>query len=71
MKTDMPEELNLPTDTNMAREVEQRDEVNPGTPAHRQTVGNKSQVILLRDVNDCSFEEIEPSTGLNAINVCC
>ena len=27
-----PEELNLPTDTNIAREVEQRDEVNQVRP---------------------------------------
>ena len=32
-----PEELNLPMDTNIAREIEQRDEVNQGKTAHRQT----------------------------------
>ena len=26
-------------------------------------------LVLLRDVNDCSFEEIEQATGLNAINI--
>ena len=29
----------------------------------------QKRVILLRDVNDCSFEEIEQATGLNAINI--
>ena len=25
--------------------------------------------MILRDVNDCSFEEIEQATGLNAVNI--
>lgn len=69
MKTDMPEELNLPTDTNIAREVEQRDEVNQVRRLIGRLPEQQKRVILLRDVNDCSFEEIEQATGLNAINI--
>ena len=64
-----PEELNLPTDTNIAREVEQRDEVNQVCRLIGRLPEQQKRVILLRDVNDCSFEEIEQATGLNAINI--
>ena len=64
-----PEELNLPTDTNIAREVEQRDEVNQVRRLIGRLPEQQKRVILLRDVNDCSFEEIEQATGLNAINI--
>ena len=50
----LPEELNLPTDSNMVHEIEQKDEANQ---------------VLLRDVNDCSYEEIEQATGLTAVNI--
>ena len=53
-----PEELNLPTDTNIAREVEQRDEVNQVCRLIGRLPEQQKRVILLRDVNDCSFEEI-------------
>lgn len=64
-----PEELSLPTDTNIAREVEQRDEVNQVRRLIGQLPEQQKRVILLRDVNDCSYEEIERTTGLNAINI--
>lgn len=64
-----PDELNLPTDTNIAREVEQRDEANQVRRLIGRLPEQQKQVILLRDVNDCSFEEIERATGLNAINI--
>lgn len=64
-----PKELNLPTDTNIAREVEQRDEVNQVRRLIGRLPEQQKRVILLRDVNDCSFEEIEQATGLNAINI--
>lgn len=64
-----PEELSLPTDTNIAREVEQRDEVNQVRRLIGQLPEQQKRVILLRDVNDYSFEEIEQATGLNAINI--
>ena len=64
-----PEELNLPMDTNIAREIEQRDEVNQVKRLIGRLPEQQKRVILLRDVNDCSFEEIEQATGLNAINI--
>ena len=64
-----PEELPLPTDTNIAREVEQRDEVNHVRKLISQLPEQQRKVIVLRDINDCSFEEIEQTTGLNAINI--
>lgn len=64
-----PEELNLPTDINIAREVEQRDEVNQVRRLINRLPAQQRRVILLRDVNDCSFEDIEKATGLNAINI--
>jgi RNA polymerase sigma-70 factor (ECF subfamily) len=63
------EELPLPTDTNIAREVEQRDEVNHVRKLISQLPEQQRKVIVLRDINDCSFEEIEQTTGLNAINI--
>lgn len=62
-------ELGLPADTDVAREVEQRDEVNQVKRLIGQLPEQQRRVILLRDVNDCSFEEIEQATGLNAVNV--
>lgn len=65
-----PEELNLATSTDsIAREVEQRDEVNQVKRLIGQLPEQQRRVILLRDVNECSFEEIEQVTGLNAINI--
>ncbi|MCD7925406.1 MAG: RNA polymerase sigma factor [Bacteroides sp.] len=64
-----PEELPLTTDTNIAREVEQRDEVNHVRKLISQLPEQQRKVIVLRDINDCSFEEIEQTTGLNAINI--
>lgn len=64
-----PEELPLTTDTNIAREVEQRDEVNHVRKLINQLPEQQRKVIVLRDINDCSFEEIEQTTGLNAINI--
>lgn len=64
-----PEELNLSTDTNIIREVEQRDEADHIQRLIGRLPLQQRQVIMLRDVNDCSFEEIEKVTGLNAINI--
>lgn len=64
-----PEELPLATDTNTAREVEQRDEANQVRRLIGRLPEQQKRVILLRDVNDCSFEEIEQATGLSAVNI--
>ncbi len=65
----MPEELKLPTDSNIAREIEQKDEARQVKRLIRQLPRSQQQIILLRDVNDCSYEEIEQVTGLTAVNI--
>ena len=60
----LPEELKLPTDSNIAREIEQQVK-----RLIRQLPRSQQQIILLRDVNDCSYEEIEQVTGLTAVNI--
>ena len=62
----LPEELKLPTDSNIAREIEQKDEARQVKRLIRQLPRSQQQIILLRDVNDCSYEEIEQVTGLTA-----
>ena len=64
-----PEELNLPTETNIAREVEQRDEAHQVRRLISRLPEQQKRVMMLRDVNDCSFEEIEQATGLTAVNI--
>ncbi len=65
----LPEELNLQSDSNIISETEQRDEASQIQHLIGQLPRQQRQVMLLRDVNDCSFEEIEKVTGLNAINI--
>ena len=65
----LPEELKLPTDSNIAREIEQKDEARQVKRLIRQLPRSQQQIILLRDVNDCSYEEIEQVTGLTAVNI--
>ena len=65
----LPEELNLPTDSNIAREIEQKDEARQVKRLIGQLPRSQQQIILLRDVNDCSYEEIEQVTGLTAVNI--
>lgn len=65
----LPEELNLPTDSNMVHEIEQKDEANQVKKLIGQLPRQQQQIILLRDVNDCSYEEIEQATGLTAVNI--
>ena len=44
-------------------DVEQVKQIIGTLPEHQQ------QVIILRDIEDCSFEEIAEQTGLTAVNV--
>lgn len=65
----VPEELNLSAEANIAREMEQRDELNQVRLLIGRLPQQQRKVIVLRDMNGCSFEEIEQTTGLNAINI--
>ena len=64
-----PEELNISADFNIISEMEWRDEVNQVQRLISQLPRQQKHVMILRDVNDCSFEEIEQATGLNAVNI--
>lgn len=64
-----PEELNTATNTSLAKEIEQRDEVEQIHKLISVLPEQQRKVMLLRDVKECSFEEIEKITGLNTINI--
>jgi RNA polymerase sigma-70 factor (ECF subfamily) len=63
------EALRIQADVNIADDTERKDTVNclkqliDHLPAHQRLV------MTLRDVDDCSFEEIETMTGLNSVNI--
>lgn len=63
------EELKLPADTDIAREVAQRDEVNQVRLLIDRLPEQQKRVLLLRDASGFSFEEIGDATGLSAINI--
>ena len=64
-----PEELNIAQDSDLFREVAARDEVNQVKRIIETLPKQQRQVILMRDVNDCSMQEIEQATGLSAVNI--
>lgn len=65
----LPDHLDQSEADNPELQLEQRDEqaqlkaLITGLPLQQR------QVLWLRDVNECSFEEIEQATGLNAVNI--
>lgn len=65
----LPERTDWSEDDNPELQLEKRDEqaqlkaLITGLPLQQR------KVLWLRDVNECSFEEIEQATGLNAINI--
>ena len=61
--------INISADFNIISEMEWRDEVNQVQRLISQLPRQQKHVMILRDVNDCSFEEIEQATGLNAVNI--
>lgn len=64
-----PEDLNIAGDTAIATEIEARDELDRVKEVISHLPRQQQQVMLLRHINDCSMEEIEKITGLNAINI--
>ena len=64
-----PEELNIAQDSDLFREVAARDEVNQVKRIIETLPKQQRQVIMMRDVNDCSMQEIEQATGLSAVNI--
>lgn len=65
----LPEELNLATDTDLAREVELKDEVGQMRKLIDELPPPQRQVMIMRDIDDCPYEEIEQQTGLSAVNI--
>ena len=63
------EELDMPQARSLVREVELKDEAS----IVRRIIGDlpeqQRQLVKMRDVDDCSYEEIEQVTGLTAVNI--
>ena len=49
--------------------METRDEVRQVKNIIAQLPEQQQKVVILRDVKECSYEEIEHITGLNSINI--
>lgn len=64
-----PENLNIASEISVAAEIEIKDELNRLKKVIARLPRQQQQVMILRHVNDCSMEEIEKATGLNAINI--
>lgn len=64
-----PEELNITEENNPMHEVELKDEVNQVKRIISTLPKQQQQVVMMRDVNDCSYEEIEQATGLSSVNI--
>ncbi len=55
--------------TDVGREIEARDALGVVAELIERLPERQREVIRMRDVGDCSFEEIETATGLSAGNV--
>lgn len=64
-----PEELSIATESNVMKEVEQKDEINHVMKLINRLPDQQRQVMLMRDVEDRPYEEIEQTTGLSAVNI--
>ena len=64
-----PEELHLAENSNIAHEVELRDEVNQVMTLIEQLPEQQKQIMRMRDVEDLPYEEIEKATGLTSVNI--
>lgn len=56
-------------ETSLINEIEIKDELNCVKQLITQLPGKQQEVMKLRHLSECSFEEIEQITGLNAINI--
>lgn len=64
-----PEELNIAHESDLFSEVAVKDEANQVKRIIGTLPKQQRQVIMMRDVNDCSMEEIEQATGLSTVNI--
>ena len=59
----------LATDSSPEKELETKDKEQQIRQLINRLPENQRQVLRLRGINDCSMDEIEQITGLNAVNV--
>lgn len=59
----------IATDSSPEKEMEDKDDICHIQELINQLPENQKQVIRLRGIEDCSFEEIEQITGLSASNI--
>lgn len=61
--------LTLAADSSPDTELEEREQVHRVQQLISRLPENQRQVLRLRGIDDCSFEEIEQITGLSAANI--
>ena len=66
---DVAEAVTLSTDSSPDKELEMQDKVEHIRYLISRLPENQRQVIRLRVIDDCSMDEIEQITGLNAVNI--
>lgn len=66
---DVAEAVTLSTDSSPDKELEMQDKVEHIRHLISRLPENQRQVIRLRGIDDCSMDEIEQITGLNAVNI--
>ena len=59
----------LATDSSPEKELETKDKEQQIRQLINRLPENQRQVLRLRGIDDCSMDEIEQITGLNAVNV--
>lgn len=64
-----PDELNIVSETSLSEEIETKDEFRRVKELIEHLPSQQQKVMMLRHVGDCSMEDIERITGLNAINI--
>lgn len=68
-KEDVDEVPTLATTDDVEAQVERHDAVEQVKQIIETLPEHQQQVITLRDMEDCSFEEIAEQTGLTAVNI--
>ena len=64
-----PEDLPIIGNTNVAHEVELKDEAHQVMTLIGQLPDQQRQIMQMRDVEDLPYEEIEKATGLTSVNI--
>ena len=63
------EECDMPEANNLTREVEMKDEASIVHRIIGELPEQQRQIVKMRDVDDCSYEEIGQATGLTTVNI--